>query len=59
MPAITEPQAAAENAKSAKVLDELMQKLSISTDPAAVREASLSLASFVNGRIEDQDTPTK
>jgi elongation factor 3 len=59
MPAAMEAQAAVENAKSVKVLDELMQKLSLSTEPAAIREASLSLASFVNGRIEDQDTPTK
>jgi elongation factor 3 len=59
MPAAMEPQAAKENVKSAKVLDELMQKLSLSTDAAAILEASQALASFVNGRIEDQDTPTK
>lgn len=48
-----------ENAQSVKVLDELMQKLTISKDAAAIKEASGSLASFMNGRIEDQAVPTK
>ena len=48
-----------ENAKSVKVLDELMQQLSISKDAAAIKEASNSLASFMNGRIEDQAVPSK
>jgi elongation factor 3 len=48
-----------ENAQSVKVLDELMQKLTISKEPAAIKEASSALASFINGRIEDQDVPTK
>ena len=48
-----------ENAQSVKVLDELMQKLSISKDAAAIKEASSALASFMNGRIEDQAAPTK
>jgi hypothetical protein len=50
---------ASENAKSLKVLDELMQQLTISKDAAAIKEASSALASFVNGRIEDKDCPTK
>ena len=50
---------ASENAKSVKVLDELMQQLSISKDAAAIKDASAALASFMNGRIEDQDVPTK
>jgi len=58
MPAITESQAA-ENAKSVKVLDELMQKLNIAKEPADTKEASAALASFINGRIEDLDVPTK
>lgn len=49
----------AENAQSVKVLDELMQKLNISKDAAETKEASAALASFINGRIEDQDVPTK
>lgn len=48
-----------ENAQSIKVLDELMQKLTISKEAAAIKEASAAIASFINGRIEDLDTPTK
>ena len=48
-----------ENAKSLKVLDELMQKLTISKEADEIKAASSALASFINGRIEDLDTPTK
>jgi elongation factor 3 len=48
-----------ENAMSVKVLDELMSKLTIAKEPAAIKDASASLASFMNGRIEDQDVPSK
>lgn len=48
-----------ENAQSAKVLDQLMQQLSISKDAAAIKDASSSLATFMNGRIEDQEVPSK
>jgi elongation factor 3 len=47
------------NAASVKVLDELMGKLTIAKDAAAIKDASASLASFMNGRIEDQDVPSK
>ncbi|KAI0875948.1 elongation factor 3 [Hypoxylon argillaceum] len=50
---------ASENAKSAKVLDDLMAKLTISKDAAATKDASAALASFINGQIEDQEAPTK
>jgi elongation factor 3 len=50
---------ASENANSVKVLDELFQKLTISKDAAAIKEASAALASFMNGRIEDNDVPSK
>lgn len=50
---------AAENAKSVKVLDELMQKLTISKDAAAIKEASGAVATFINGSIQDLDVPTK
>jgi elongation factor 3 len=50
---------ASENETSVKVLDELMQALIISKDASAINDASAALASFVNGRIEDMDTPTK
>jgi elongation factor 3 len=52
-------QTSAENAKSVKVLDELMQKLTISKEADAIKEASAAIASFINGRIEDLDTPTR
>ncbi|KAL1896687.1 translational elongation factor EF-1 alpha [Ceratocystis pirilliformis] len=42
-----------------KVLDELMKKLTISKEASDIKEASSSLASFLNGHIEDQDVPTK
>lgn len=48
-----------ENAQSVKVLDELFQKLTVSTEAAAMKEASGEIASFINGRIEDQDVPNK
>ena len=50
---------AKENTQSLKVLDDLFQNLSIAKDPAATKDASASLASFINGRIEDQDAPIK
>lgn len=58
MPANTS-QVAVENAQSVKVLDELMQKLTISKEADSIKEASAALASFINGRIEDLDTPTR
>ena len=59
MPAVTSPAAQAENAKSLKVLDELMQKLTISKEADAVKESAAALASFINGPIEDLDVPIK
>lgn len=50
---------AQENAQSVKVLDDLMQKLTLSKDAATAKDASSSLASFINGRIEDQEAPTR
>lgn len=48
-----------ENAQSLKVLDELFQKLTVSKESADIKESANQLASFINGRIEDQDVPTK
>ncbi|KAI1813226.1 ABC transporter [Poronia punctata] len=48
-----------ENAQSIKVLDDLMGKLTISKDAAATKDATVALASFINGPIEDQEAPTK
>ncbi len=36
-----------------------MQKLTISKEADEIKAASAALASFINGRIEDVDTPTK
>ena len=48
-----------ENAQSIKVLDELFQKLIVSKDSSDIKESANELASFINGRIEDQAVPTK
>lgn len=48
-----------ENTQSTKVLEELFQKLTVSKEAAEIKESSNELASFINGRIEDQDVPTK
>lgn len=48
-----------ENAKSIKVLDELMAKLSVSKSQDEVNAATHNIAAFINGQIEEQDAPTK
>ncbi|KAH6889202.1 armadillo-type protein [Thelonectria olida] len=48
-----------ENAESIKVLDELFKKLTVSKESEEIKESSNELASFINGRIEDQAVPTK
>lgn len=48
-----------ENAQSIKVLDDLMQKLTISKEADAIKSASADLASFINGDILDFDVPIK
>ena len=48
-----------ESAQSVQVLDELFKKLTVSKDAAAIKEASNEIASFINGRIEDQAVPDK
>ncbi|KAK4097813.1 ARM repeat-containing protein [Parathielavia hyrcaniae] len=58
MPATT-AQVAAENAQSVKVLDELMQKLTLTKEAGAIKDSATAIASFINGRIEDLDTPTR
>lgn len=59
MPGVMDSQVVAENAKSVKVMDELMQKLSLSKEPADINQASSALATFINGRTEDLDTPDR
>jgi elongation factor 3 len=51
--------AAKENAKSIKVLDELMSKLSVSKSQDETNAAAKNLATFINGPIEEADAPTK
>jgi elongation factor 3 len=64
MPATSEATAPAatvksENAGSIKVLDELLSKLSLSKTAEDTTQTTLSIASFINGAIEEQDAPTK
>lgn len=49
----------AENQKSTQVLDELLNKLSISKSAAETSAAAGSIATFINGDIEEHDAPTK
>ena len=51
--------AASENQKSVKVLDELLQKLTLSKTKDEATYAAENLATFINGPIEEHDVPTK
>ncbi|TVY43118.1 Elongation factor [Lachnellula subtilissima] len=48
-----------ENKNSVKILDELMAKLNLSKAQEDVNAATLNLATFINGPIEEHDAPTK
>lgn len=48
-----------ENQKSVKVLDELLNALTISKTADETSAASLNIATFINGDIEEHDAPTK
>ena len=48
-----------ENSKSLKVLEELLGKLTISKAQDEINAASLDLATFINGDIEEADAPTQ
>ncbi|KAI9860087.1 MAG: translational elongation factor EF-1 alpha [Vezdaea acicularis] len=50
---------AKENKQSVKVLDELLSKLSISKSQDETNAATGSIATFINGPIEEHDAPTK
>lgn len=50
---------ALENAKSIKVLDELMAKLSVSKSQDETNTATLNIITFINGSTEEADAPTK
>ena len=51
--------AKSENKKSLKVLEELFSKLTVSKAQDEINAASLDLATFINGDIEEADAPTK
>ncbi|KAF2232590.1 ARM repeat-containing protein [Viridothelium virens] len=65
MPGVTETNAhtpgqiKSENAKSIKVLEELLSRLSVSKSQDEISAASLDIATLINGDIEEQDAPTK
>ncbi|MDI1493159.1 MAG: translational elongation factor EF-1 alpha [Ramalina farinacea] len=48
-----------ENQKSTQVLDELLNKLTISKTADETSEAAGNLSTFINGDIEGKDAPTK
>lgn len=48
-----------ENQISVKVLDELLKQLTISKTADETSAAAGSIASFINGDIEEHDAPTK
>ena len=48
-----------ENQKSVQVLDELLNKLSISKTADETTAAAGNIATFINGDIEEHDAPTK
>jgi len=58
-PTTTDSAIAAENKESVKILEQMLTNLSIATSADTVNKASLSLASFINGPIEDKDAPTQ
>ncbi|EON63628.1 elongation factor 3 [Coniosporium apollinis CBS 100218] len=55
----TAGQVKSENKQSVKVLEELLKKLTISKAQDEINAASLALATFINGDIEEADAPTK
>lgn len=56
---ISDATVAVENQKSIKVLDELLQKLTVSKTKDEAAYAAENLATFINGPIEEHDVPTK
>lgn len=50
---------ASENAKSIKILDELLAKLSLSKSQDDTNAAARNIAIFINGPIEEANVPTK
>jgi len=48
-----------ENSKALKALEELMSKLTVSKAQDEINAAAQSIATFINGDIEEADAPTK
>jgi elongation factor 3 len=48
-----------ENSKAVKTLEELMGKLTVSKAQDEINAAANSIATFINGDIEEADAPTK
>lgn len=48
-----------ENSKALKALEELMGKLTVSKAQDEINAASLAIATYINGDIEEADAPTK
>ncbi|KAF2821130.1 ARM repeat-containing protein [Ophiobolus disseminans] len=48
-----------ENSKALKALEELMSKLTVSKAQDEINAAATSIATFINGDIEEADAPTK
>lgn len=55
----TDQAVASEHAKSVKVLEELLGKLTVSKTADETNAAATNLATFINGPIEEHDAPTK
>ncbi|KAJ4315231.1 translational elongation factor EF-1 alpha [Neodidymelliopsis sp. IMI 364377] len=48
-----------ENSKAVKVLEELLSKLTVSKAQDEINSSAASIATFINGDIEEADAPTK
>lgn len=59
MPSVETMATSKENAASIKVLDDLLAKLNISKSQDETNAATSSLATFINGSIEESAAPTK
>ncbi|KAI9710651.1 MAG: translational elongation factor EF-1 alpha [Chrysothrix sp. TS-e1954] len=57
-PEHTPAQVKSENAKSVKVIEELLSKLSVSKSQDEINASSNDLATFINGDIEEEMAPT-
>lgn len=58
-PAALSEASASENSKSVKVLEELLAKLTVSKAQDEINSSAASIATFINGDIEEADAPTK